>query len=362
MKILTRYILHEFLRWLFLSLLAFTVLILIAKVLEDINFILNSHPGLWLTFKYFIFQVPALIQMIFPLAVMFSVLISLGGLAKTSELIAMRAGGASIYHVAVPFFFMGLVVCFFSLLFSEIVVPKANHLERQTKEAEIEHKSEPSAETFRQNLSLRGGDNALYHIGTFDGSKNTMADVLILQFDNASHLKSRLDAKGAHYQDGRWVFENGYLRTFNESDDEISAKPFDQTTIDLPEKPSDFIEEQKLNSELSIAELALLVQQLKRNGLDCHKELVDLHNKLAFPFGCVILALLGVPWGWSMGKYSGVVASFGISLLVGFAYLGGMQIGHTLGDSGVVPPFFAIWSVSLIFGAMGPVLIFRRNR
>ncbi len=362
MKILTRYILGEFLKWLLIALMGFTVLILIAKVLEDINFILNSHPGLWLTFKYFIFQVPNLIQMVFPLAVLFAVLISLGGLAKTSELIAMRAGGASIFHAAVPFFFMGLVICFFSLLFSEIVVPKANHIERETKEVEIEHKTELFMETFRQNLSLRGGDNALYHIGTFDGSKNTMTDVLILQFDNESHLKSRVDAKGAHYQDGRWIFENGYLRTFNENDDEISAQPFDQTTIDLLEKPSDFIKEQKENSELSIAELAILIQQLKRNGLDCHKELVDLHNKLAFPFGCVILALLGVPWGWSMGKFSGVVASFGICLLVGFAYIGGMQIGHTLGDSGVVSPFLAIWSINLIFGIMGPILIVRRNR
>jgi lipopolysaccharide export system permease protein len=340
----------------------FTVFILIFKVVEDINFILNSHPNLWITFKYFIFQVPTLLQMIFPLAVLFSVLMALSSLAKSSELIAMRAGGASIYHVAFPFFFMGMVLCFFSLLFSEIVVPEANHLERQTKEVEIEHKTEPSAETFRQNLSRRGGDNALYHIGTFDGSKNTMTDVLILQFDNASHLKSRLDAKGAHYQDGRWIFENGYLRTFNANDEELTAQPFDQTTIDLPEKPSDFIKEQKLNSELSIAELALLVQQLKQNGSDYHKELVDLHYKLAFPVGCVILAMLGIPWGWSMGKYSGVIASFGICLMVGFAYLGGMQIGHTLGDSGVVPPFFAIWSVSLIFGVMGPVLIFRRNR
>ncbi len=362
MKILTRYILHQFLIWLFLALTGFTVLILIAKVLEDINFILNSHPGLWLTFKYFIFQVPSLIQMIFPLAVLFAVLISLGGLAKTSELIAMRAGGASIYHAAIPFFFMGIAICIGSLLFSEVVVPKANQMERQTKEVEIEHKTEASMETFKQNLSLRGGENALYHIGTFDGSKNQMTDVLILQFDNASHLKSRLDAASAHYQDGKWIFTNGYLRTFNGNDDEISAQSFDQTSMDLPEKPSDFMKDQKDASELSIAELAVHIQQLKRNGLDCHKELVELHNKLAFPFGCLILALLGVPWGWSMGKYSGVVASFGICLLVGLAYIGGMQIGHTLGDSGVVPPFIAIWSINLVFGIMGPVLILRRNQ
>jgi lipopolysaccharide export LptBFGC system permease protein LptF len=33
-----------------------------------------------------------------------------------------------------------------------------------------------------------------------------------------------------------------------------------------------------------------------------------------------------------------------------------------LGDGGEIPPFFAIWSINLIFGVMGPVLILRRNR
>jgi len=323
---------------------------------------LNSHPGLWLTFKYLILQVPAFIQIVIPIAVLFGVLIDLGGLAKTSELMAMRAGGANIFTAAVPLFFAGMVICVLSLFFSEIVVPNANQMARRTKEIEIEHKTDQSAETFRQNLSMRGGDNTLYHIGTFDGSKNTLTDILILQFDNSSNLKTRVDAKGAHYQDGHWIFENGFIRTFNGSDDEISAQPFDQTVVDLPDKPSDFIKEQKELPERSIAELMLYVQQLKKNGLDCHKELVELHNKIAFPFGCAILALLGVPWGWSMGKFSGVIYSFGICLLVGLAYIGGMQIGHTIGDSGAVPPFVAIWSINLIFAAIGPVMIFRRNR
>lgn len=339
----------------------FTVVILIVKVLEELQFILNNHPGLWLTFKYLISQVPELIQLIIPLAVLFGVLMALSTLAKNSELMAMRAGGANIYQAVIPLFFAGLVICILSLVFSEIVVPKANQIRRHTQEVEIEHKPESSLETYRQNLSLRGDNNTLYHIGTFDGTKNTMTDILVLQFDNASHLKSRVDAKAAHYQDGRWIFENGYIRTFNGDDNEVQTLPFDQTVVDLTEKPSDFIKEQKELAELSIAELTLYIQQLKRNGLDCHKELVELNNKLAFPFGCVILALWGVPWGWSMGKYSGVVASFGICLLVGLAYIGGMQIGHTLGDGGAIPPFFAIWSINLIFALMGPLLILRKN-
>jgi lipopolysaccharide export system permease protein len=109
-------------------------------------------------------------------------------------------------------------------------------------------------------------------------------------------------------------------------------------------------------------ELIKYVQQLQKNGSDCHKELVELNHKLAVPFGCVILAILGVPWGWSMGKYSGVVVSFGICLLVSFFYIGGQQIGQGLGNQGLMSPFLSTWLMNLIFCVIGPILLIRKNR
>ncbi len=362
MKIITRYILREFLKPFFMALMFFSVVILIIQVFNDMKLIMDHKPGILLAVKYFTLQIPELLIRIIPLAVLFAVLFALGGLAKTNELLAMRAGGVHIFMVAVPLFFCGLIVCLISIAFDELVVPKTTRMMHHAKVVEIEKQPEASLDTSRQNISLRGANNQIYHIGSFDGLGQTMKDVLVLDFQSGVQLKSRIDAKSAKYEKGRWVFYDGYYRAFNNADIEVTSESFDRRPFDLPEKPSDFLKEQKEAGELNLPELVTYIQQLRRNGSDCHKELVILHKKLAFPFGCVILAVLGVPWGWGMGKYSGVMFSLGICILVAFFYLGGMQIGEELGYSGFLTPFYSMWTMNIIFAIGGPLLLIRKNQ
>ncbi len=362
MKILTRYILWEFLKPFILSLAAFSVIIMIIQVFNDIRIIMEFKPGFFLTLKYFFLQIPFLLIQIVPIAVLMAVLFSLSHLSKSSELIAMRAGGVSIFLVAFPLFVSGLVICCLSILVNETIVPKTTRMVRHAKVVEIQKQPEETSSRSRQNISMIGAGNRIYHIGSFDGNTNTMTDILILEFDRDTHLKSRVDAKSAIYEGERWVFNGGYLRLFGGDDAEVSARAFDHEPVPLEEKPQDFLKEQKEPQELSLMELVGYVRQLKLNGSDYHKELVELHTKIAFPFGCIILAILGIPWGWTMGKYSGVVFSFGVCLLVAFFYIGGMQIGHTLGDSGVLSPAIAMWFMNFFFGVLGPLLLVRNNR
>src|SRR5580692_6017109 len=107
MKILTRYILLEFSKPFILSLLAFSILILVIQVFNDIRIILECKPGLLLALKYFLLQIPELLIKIIPIAILMAVLFSLSHLSKNTELIAMRAGGVSVFLVAVPLFFWG---------------------------------------------------------------------------------------------------------------------------------------------------------------------------------------------------------------------------------------------------------------
>ncbi|HJT24277.1 MAG TPA: LptF/LptG family permease, partial [bacterium] len=292
----------------------------------------------------------------------FGVLFSLGGLSKGNELIAMRSGGVDIYRVAVPLFFAGAVICLLSLLFSEVVVPRAEVKKHHTVWVEISKHPEESANLQRQNISMVGAEGQIYHIGFFDGSSQTMSDILVLAFDSNTRLKARWDAKTAKYENGQWIFFDGYERTFDDTGAEVSDQAFDRLPVSLPEKPGDFLKAQKEPDQLNMVELAAYVRQLKRNGSDYHKELVTLYLKFASPFGCVIMVILGIPFGWSMRKYTGVIASVGICVLVAFVYIGGMQIGQHLGESGVVSPFLSVWIANVIFAIVGPVLLVWKNR
>lgn len=361
MKVLTRYILGEFLKPFSLSLAGFSVIVLIVQIFNDMHLLMEFKPSIWVTLKYFSFYVPGFMVQIIPIACLFGVLFSLGGLSKGNELIAMRSGGVDIYRVAVPLFFIGALICTLSLLFSELVVPKAEAQKHHTVWVEISKHTEESANLQRQNISMVGAEGQIYHISSFDGANNVMSDILMLEFDSETRLKARLDAQSAKYEDGQWVFFEGYRRAFDDTGAEISDQPFDRLPLPIPEKPADFLKAQKEPGELNMVELATYIRQLKRNGSDYHKELVTLYLKFASPFGCIIMVILGVPWGWSMRKYTGVIASVGICALVAFAYIGGMQIGQHLGESGVVSPFLSVWIANVIFAVVGPILLVLKN-
>jgi lipopolysaccharide export system permease protein len=361
MSILSRYILRQFLGPFLLSIFAFSVIILIIQVFDELHYVMQQKPGFWVTLEYYLLKIPGLLLEIIPIAVLMAVLFSLGNLGKQSELIAMRAGGVSIFKVAGPLVFCGVLVFFSTILFDEIVTPWSDHLSRQIRINDIERRPQVHV-TSKSNISQMGTDNQMVHIGNFDGTTNTMTDIIIMSFGNGIQLKSRIDAKTASYENGQWIFKNGFFRAFDDTGAEISCRAFDQAPFPFQQKPADFLADTPDPGELNIAQLYSEIQQLKQSGSDNHLESVEFHKKIALPFACVILAVLGVPWGWSLGKYSGVASSFGICMLVAFIYIGGMQIFQTLGTSGTLSPFVSMWTANILFGLGSLWMLFRRNR
>ena len=249
------------------------------------------------------------------------------------------------------------------ILFDEWVVPKANHLEDQIYWNQIEHRPKTHP-TSKSNISLMGADNQLIHIGNFDGNTNTMTDVLIMSFGNGIQLRSRIDAKSASFENGQWVFKNGFFRAFDDTGAEISCRAFNASPFPFLQRPEDFLKDDTQPEQLNIPfNFIPPFSSSSKADRTNHLESVEFHKKIALPFACVILAVLGVPWGWSLGKYSGVASSFQHLHAGGFLiYIGGMQIFQTLGTSGTLSPFVSMWTANILFGLGSVWMLFRRNR
>ena len=92
MKVLTQYILTEFLKPFLMAVAGFSVLFLLVQIFNDMHFIMEFKPNFWVALKYFSLHIPGFIIQIIPIACLFGVLFSLSSLSKGNELIAMRAG------------------------------------------------------------------------------------------------------------------------------------------------------------------------------------------------------------------------------------------------------------------------------
>jgi len=93
-------------------------------------------------------------------------------------------------------------------------------------------------------------------------------------------------------------------------------------------------------------------------GRDVTREIVDLENKIAFPFINMIIVLIGVALA-SNPRRSGIAIGFGISMWISFIFFTIVKVALELGHQGDIPPLLAAWGANVIFLILGLFLLFK---
>src|SRR5437763_279745 len=103
MRILSRYILKEFLSNVILGLLIFTFVLLLDKLFELADLLLNKGVGIGLTLKLLFLLLPSSLSLTLPMSVLLGALLTFGRLSENSEITAVRASGLSAWsYVKMP--------------------------------------------------------------------------------------------------------------------------------------------------------------------------------------------------------------------------------------------------------------------
>jgi LPS export ABC transporter permease LptG/LPS export ABC transporter permease LptF len=88
---------------------------------------------------------------------------------------------------------------------------------------------------------------------------------------------------------------------------------------------------------------------------------IELHRRLALPFSCVLLALVGLPLGVSSRK-AGKSGAFVVTVALAFLYYTGLISGIKLAQQGTLPVALALWAPNLVFAILGVTLSSRLDR
>ncbi len=88
---------------------------------------------------------------------------------------------------------------------------------------------------------------------------------------------------------------------------------------------------------------------------------VEIHKKLVLATGCIVFVLIGVPLGMRF-PLGGVGMVILVSTGVFSAYRIGLNNGEDLADRGLASPFWAMWTTSIVFLALGTFMVARISR
>ena len=170
----------------------------------------------------------------------------------------------------------------------------------------------------------------------------------------------RVFATSAHWDErvSRWVFENGWQRTFS-GETVATFQPFTISTFpEIREQPAYFKKEDLQSQEMNYGELSRYISDLKQSGFETKRLSVQLNRKIAYPLITLVMAILAVPFALSMGKRGGLA---GIATAIGLAitYYVVALIFESLGNVNTLPAILAAWTPDLLFGITGTYLLLR---
>jgi LPS export ABC transporter permease LptG len=100
---------------------------------------------------------------------------------------------------------------------------------------------------------------------------------------------------------------------------------------------------------------------LMREARKSRDAAIELHQRLALPFACVLLALVGVPLGVSSRK-AGKSGAFVVTVFLAFLYYMGLISAVSLARQGTLPVAPAIWAPNVVFALVGLALMARLER
>jgi lipopolysaccharide export system permease protein len=356
MRILSRYIAREFLKFLSLWVVSFFLVFFVVELLERINAIIVHKAPVYLILEYFLYTFPLFLSQTLPFATLLAALITLGVLARNNEVVAMKAHGVSTYRIMLPLVVLAAVATAFIFLCNETIVPYAARKAHYIWSVKV--KKEEERAFFELNKIWYRGDEAIYNIQLLKPKQDLLKGVTIYRFDEAFNLRQRIDAHEARWNGKGWTFYQVVVRDFLPGG-EISTEIYEQRHIPLPERPEDFKKGMKDPDQMTYRELRGYVAKLRNKGYDPTRYVVDLHTKLAFPFLTLIMVLMGSPLALAAGhgRGGGIAQGVGISIVIGFVYWMAFAISVAMGHAGTFPPLVAAWAPNLFFGLIGGFIL-----
>jgi LPS export ABC transporter permease LptG len=363
--LLDEYVMRAYVTSFLMSLGSFALLYVIFTFFELMGDIVRNQTPFVVVGAYLFNLIPFIISQVTPLCSLLAVLVTFGSLNRTSELTAMKATGISLYRVVAPILLLAAVLAGALFAFNEAYLPDANR-KQEALRAEIKGKPAQTfllpGRTWISGQTTRAGDPVrIFYYQAFDPARSVFADLSVFEFDSQGFtLQRRIYAKSVQWDAtvNRWIFENGWERTFSKTTVE-NYQPFTVATFpEIREQPAYFNKENKPSDEMSYAELNKYIADLQQSGFNTVELRVQLQNKLSVPAIAFIMAILAVPFALSMGKRGGLI---GVATAIGVAltYWTLGQIFSSMGNVSTLPPVLAAWSPDLLFGLAGGYLLLR---
>ena len=347
----------------------------VGTLFELVRQVVEAGLPIPLALQVLLLRLPYFNVLSFPMATLLATLMAYGRLSNDSELVALRSCGVSVYRLVMPAIALSFMVTGMTFVFNEWLVPAANYQATTVLEQALGTDSQPAFRDenifYREygDVKLPGGGKKntmprMFYAERFDGE--LMKELTVV--DRSQYgVKQVIVAKSARWEPttSQWEFFDGTIYLVSEDGSYRNILRFDQQTVQLPRTALDLAvrgryKTEEMNIVQAQEQLALIRESGDRSSIN--KLELRIQQKLALPFVCVAFGIIGSALGNRKHQRVSRATSFGISVVLIFAYYLFAFVMDALGLTEVVAPVIATWTPILAFTGIGIFLLTRASR
>ena len=376
MRILSRAIFREVFVSTSLGTLLF-IFVLFLKTIERLSSLLvrTSAPPL-IVAKLFLYALPSTIPFALPLGVLVGILIGLSRMSSDSEITAMRASGISSATIVRPVLLFSFLALCVTAAASLWLTPLSLHLESKIART-------LAAAQLTGGIESRIFDeqfpNTILYVGDVLSESNPIRWNQVFMADVTP--QDELKQQGKNRGEGprvivaataivhpdpdrnRIILDMREERiTYRDKEGKVvmTYAPQEVQTLQA-QKPADL----QVNKSVQEMDTGPLYKRVYRTRGLSHDEYVEaaieLHQRFALPFACILLALVGIPLGVSSRK-GGKSSAFVLTVILAFLYYLGFIGLIGLARKGSLSVPLAVWMPNAVFAIAGIVLLSQLER
>jgi lipopolysaccharide export system permease protein len=350
-----RHLLREWLQILGMVLAATCGLLVVSVLYDDFQHLRDLGARGSMFWRYLVVRMPSFLAIVLPLALLVSLLYTLGKLHRANELTAMRAAGVGFMRLTAPIWLVGLMCCALSAWLNTTIVPWSVEESRAMRDA-LQFRQESSKALSADRVGAVnsvGFDNPLgrrmWFFNRYSKSTKHGYGVSVSQLDVARRELTRITAHEAWFDPARngWMFKNGRDLIFSpETGENIASKPFENDEKFVPtyhEQPDLMLLIDRKPSSLSLWELRRLVDYLEiERSPKLAGYAVRYYGLIADVVGPLLVIAMAIPFAVSGVRVNPAV---GVSKSIGlfFLYYIFTNFATTLAMRDYIDPLVAAW-------------------
>lgn len=348
----------------------FTALLFAGGVLNRLTsfFVGGAPPGLVL--RLVMLALPAILVKTFSMSMLLAGLLGFGRLSSDSELVALKAGGASVPRILFPVALASVAVALVTFGFNDLVVPRAERAVVRIGESLV-RQGKVGGGAMAQAVVQKGRVVAVLGAVKADLATGEMQHLTATALDPAGAPTWMLDAPHARYRPPNdWRVE-GAARLIPLGPDPrgviyLTGGAWPTGFVPRPMGSLDDILIRKDDYDsFTLAQLRRKIAQMRADGSKTPREINDYeygyYNKFSVALAAVVFGTLGAVLGIRNHR-TGTASGFALAVGIIFLYIALANFMNEWAKGGLLPPWAASFAPLCIGAVACGVIIYRRNR